>query len=368
MLADRFGTRAFILYTSALAWIATWLLIFLPTNPGAMYLAAGMMGLAYPLCTVTPSLLMSDTFGQRACTGLLGLVQASTFVSIGIFFPAAGFLYRAQGSYRWAFTLINLLMVVMVAAAMAATSEKAMFLRFLSSRKIRGIATPVCALARNDSVNSKNNNLRVSRQSEKRGNIMEKERTLSKRSILAYGFGEFSRQGSGIVQSTFLLFYLVNYAGLKATYVGIMMMLAKIWDAINDPIMGTIVDNTNSKHGKVRPYLLYCSIPSGLFLLMLFAVPSGLSDVAKMIWVTVAYVGTGMLMTMVDVPYNTLMVRVTDSSQERMRMARSKGLIGTLGVLLPSMVIPMITGKASNVGTAYSIGVGILRRCSRPAT
>lgn len=188
---------------------------------------------------------------------------------------------------------------------------------------------------------------------------MEKEKTLSKKSILAYGFGEFSRQGSGIVQSTFLLFYLVNYAGLKATYVGIMMMLAKIWDAINDPIMGTIVDNTNSKYGKVRPYLLYCSIPSGLFLLMLFAVPSGMSDLAKMIWVTVAYVGTGMLMTMVDVPYNTLMVRVTDSSQERMRMARSKGLIGTLGVLLPSMVIPMITGKASNVGMAYTIGVGI---------
>lgn len=124
ILADRFGTRVFILYTSALSWIATWLLIFNPTGQGAMFLAAAMMGLAYPLCTVTPSLLMSDTFGQRACTGLLGLVQASTFVSIGIFFPVTGFLYRWQGTYRWAFTLINLLMVVMVVAAMAATSDK----------------------------------------------------------------------------------------------------------------------------------------------------------------------------------------------------------------------------------------------------
>lgn len=124
ILADRFGTRAFILYTSALSFAATWLLIFYPTSQSVMLLAAAMMGLAYPLCTVTPSLLMSDTFGQRACTGLLGLVQASTFVSIGIFFPATGFLYRRQGTYRWAFTLINLLMVVMVVSAMAATSDK----------------------------------------------------------------------------------------------------------------------------------------------------------------------------------------------------------------------------------------------------
>ncbi|MDL2328073.1 glycoside-pentoside-hexuronide (GPH):cation symporter [Ruminococcaceae bacterium OttesenSCG-928-A11] len=187
-----------------------------------------------------------------------------------------------------------------------------------------------------------------------------KTNVLSRGTVLSFGFGEFSRQASAIIQSTFLLFYLVNYAGLKATPVGIMIMVAKIWDAINDPIMGTIVDNTNSKYGKVRPYLLYGSVPAALFLLMLFTIPQGLSPTWKMIWATVAYVGTGMLTTLVDVPYNTLMVRITNSSEQRMRLARSKGIIGTIGVLLPALVIPIFTESVANPARGYAISVGIM--------
>lgn len=181
---------------------------------------------------------------------------------------------------------------------------------------------------------------------------------ISKKSVIAYGMGGFGRQALMIIQSTFLMYYFVSVAGLDATAVGIMMMCAKVWDAINDPIMGSLVDNTHSKYGKVRPYILYGAVPLGLMFFGLFAIPMGLSQTAKMIWATVTYIGTGMLITLVEVPSQTLLVRLTDNSSDRMRLARSKSLIGTFGVILPPILIPVITDKASNQWLAYAVCIG----------
>lgn len=172
--------------------------------------------------------------------------------------------------------------------------------------------------------------------------------TITKKSVIAYGMGGFGRQALLIIQSTFLMYYFVSVAGLDATWVGIMMMCAKVWDAINDPIMGSLVDNTHSKYGKVRPYILYGAVPLGLFFFGMFAIPMGMSQTAKMIWATVTYVGTGMLITLVEVPSQTLLVRLTDNSSDRMRLAQSKSLIGTFGVILPPILIPVLTDKAEN--------------------
>lgn len=182
--------------------------------------------------------------------------------------------------------------------------------------------------------------------------------TITRKSVLAYGMGGFGRQTLLIIQSTFLMYYFVSVAGLDATWVGIMMMCAKVWDAINDPIMGSLVDNTHSKYGKVRPYILYGAVPLGLFFFAMFAIPMGMSPMAKKIWATVTYVGTGMLITLVEVPSQTLLVRLTDDSSERMRLARSKALIGTFGVILPPVLIPVLTDKAQNQWLAYAVCVG----------
>lgn len=183
--------------------------------------------------------------------------------------------------------------------------------------------------------------------------------TITKKSVIAYGMGGFGRQALLLIQSTFLMYYFVSVAGLDATWVGIMMMCAKVWDAINDPIMGSLVDNTHSKYGKVRPYILYGAVPLGLFFFGMFAIPMGLSQTAKMVWATVTYIGTGMLITLVEVPSQTLLVRLTDDSSERMRLARSKSLIGTFGVILPPVLIPVITDKAENQWLAYAVCVGV---------
>lgn len=184
------------------------------------------------------------------------------------------------------------------------------------------------------------------------------QNTLTRKSVIAYGMGGFGRQALLLIQSTFLMYYFVSVAGLDSTQVGIMMMCAKVWDAINDPIMGSLVDNTHSKYGKVRPYILYGAVPLGVFFFGMFAIPMGLSQTAKMVWATITYVGTGMLITLVEVPSQTLLVRLTNDSSDRMRLARSKSLIGTFGVILPPVLIPIITDKAENQWLAYAVCVG----------
>lgn len=122
--------------------------------------------------------------------------------------------------------------------------------------------------------------------------------------------------------------------------------------------MGSLVDSTHSKYGKVRPYILYGSIPLAVCFFAMFAIPQGFSQTGKMVWATVFYVATGMLFTLVEVPSQTLLVRLTDDSSERMRLARAKSVIGTFGVILPPVVIPLIMEKVSNQWLAYAVSVG----------
>ena len=184
-------------------------------------------------------------------------------------------------------------------------------------------------------------------------------KNITRKSVLAYGMGGFGRQSLYIIQNTFLLYYFVSVAGLNSAAVGIMMMLAKVWDAINDPIMGSLVDNTHSKYGKVRPYILYGAVPLALCFSAMFAIPQGFGQTGKMIWATVFYVATGMLFTMVEVPSQTLLVRLTDDSSERMRLARAKSVIGTFGVILPPVVIPLIMEKVTDQWLAYAASIGV---------
>ena len=66
----------------------------------------------------------------------------------------------------------------------------------------------------------------------------------------------------------YLLYFYTNIMGISGTAAGLLLLVARVWDAINDPMMGMIIDNTHSKHGKCRPYLLYCAVPAGLFLFL----------------------------------------------------------------------------------------------------
>ena len=88
---------------------------------------------------------------------------------------------------------------------------------------------------------------------------------------------------------TGLYFYFQSVIFIPAMAISIFMAVARVWDAINDPIMGYIMDHANPKNGKMKPYLIYTPIPIAILTVLLFYAPN-ISDTAKMIYAAITYV------------------------------------------------------------------------------
>ncbi len=91
---------------------------------------------------------------------------------------------------------------------------------------------------------------------------------------LAYGCGDAGCNIIYTAMTGFLLLYYTDYAGVNVAAVGTIMLISRIFDSISDIIMGNIVDRTNSKYGKARPWLLRMCIPFAIAGILLFSVPT----------------------------------------------------------------------------------------------
>ncbi|MDZ7288772.1 MAG: MFS transporter [candidate division KSB1 bacterium] len=114
----------------------------------------------------------------------------------------------------------------------------------------------------------------------------------------------------------FLLYFYTDVFGIPAASVATIFLIGRIWDAVNDPLMGMIADRTNTKFGKFRPYLLYFALPFGILGFIMFITPN-FSTQGKVIYAFVTYNLMMMIYTVINVPYSALMGVITPNSQER---------------------------------------------------
>jgi len=137
------------------------------------------------------------------------------------------------------------------------------------------------------------------------------------RSKLFYGFGAFGKDLM-YAMSTIMAIFFVDYIGINPGFIGIMFMVARIWDAINDPIMGTIVDNTKSKRGKFKPWILIGSLVNAVVLVLVF-VNTGLEPNSWMMYLYVStfYILWGMSYTLMDIPFWSMIP--TFSKEQKVR-------------------------------------------------
>ena len=139
---------------------------------------------------------------------------------------------------------------------------------------------------------------------------------LSIKEKIGYSLGDTA---SNLFFQTFILFLLYFYTdvfGITAKTAVTMFLVARIWDAINDPIMGMIADRTNTKWGKFRPFLIWGVIPFGVLGVLAFTTPD-ISINGKIIYAYVTYILLTMSYTMINVPYSALMAVITPDSDER---------------------------------------------------
>lgn len=144
------------------------------------------------------------------------------------------------------------------------------------------------------------------------------------------------------IWSGYMLLFFTDVFGISGAVAGLIMMLARFWDAVNDPIMGVIADRTRTKWGRYRPWLLFMAVPMVFFLALNFSAPA-LNPTGKIIFAAVTYIGMSMAYTAVDIPYWTLPTAMTTSVQKRSTIYSSSKITTTLASIVVSIaVIPLV--------------------------
>ena len=164
------------------------------------------------------------------------------------------------------------------------------------------------------------------------------------KSKLGYGIGAIGLDLSYGMFYSYLAQYLTNVLGLAEGFLLVLTPIARLWDGINDPMMGTIVDNTHTKMGKYRPWILRGSILNAIVLIFLFSNPFKLSGVALMAYISVMYVGWGMTNTLADIPYWSMVPSFTSDPGERSLISTLARTFSGLGQGIVAIGAPIIMG------------------------
>lgn len=178
---------------------------------------------------------------------------------------------------------------------------------------------------------------------ESEGIEMEKGYKLKFTEKLAYGLSDFPEAANSILAAFLTMFYTENL-GMAAAAVGTMFLLSKIFDGISDILAGVLIDKTRTRWGKARPWLLWLAVPTGLALALIFFIPTGGSNTAKMIYAFVTYnLYTTVMFTITGIARSSLLALSTQDAGERGSMA-SFGMFFGLGstILGISAAFPMI--------------------------
>ena len=172
---------------------------------------------------------------------------------------------------------------------------------------------------------------------------------------LAYGIANAGQCfGYNIIAGSYLSLFFTKVFGVPPEAVAAMMLFLGLWDTFNDPLMGTIVDKTRTRYGKLRPYLLIIPVPLGLATILLFAGSQLLGDkvevTAKIIYMFVTYFFWELFYTLGDVPFWGMSAAISPSPSDRTRVISSarfiSGILG--GISTPILTVLM---DLSNNGT-----------------
>ena len=177
-----------------------------------------------------------------------------------------------------------------------------------------------------------------------------KKDDVQSKEVLAYSVAGLGQNIICQLVTTFFMLYMTDVAGVSATWLAWMFLAARLFDALNDPVMGSIVEMTRTRQGKMRPYLKYSPIPIAILTVLLFVnLPVG--ETGKFAFGTVIYLLWGIAYTSVDVPYWGLASSMTSDTEKRNTILTVARLFCTIGSGAVSVFIPIIIGDKTPIAT-----------------
>ena len=160
------------------------------------------------------------------------------------------------------------------------------------------------------------------------------------------------------ITAAFISTYLAMQ-GISLAKVATVLLIVKIWDAINDPMFGFIFDKVKFRNGqKCLPWLRIAVLLIPIVTIILFAIPSGLGETGKLVWFGLAYVLWDTVYTLTDVPAYSMLNTMTDNLQERNTLLSVNRVFSGAGVLIYGVVLPLLIGES--VGMSATMAVAIL--------
>ncbi len=179
---------------------------------------------------------------------------------------------------------------------------------------------------------------------------MEEKKYLKWYNKVGYGSGDLAANCIYGLVTSFVMIYLTDTVGLNSGVIGVLIMVARIFDGISDVIFGNLMDKTHTKMGKARPWMLWTQIGNCICLVLLFSVPMGASDTFKYAYFFIVYVLLNVIFyTANNIAYASLTSLITKNTNERVQM----GSIRFMFSLGTNVVVSAIT-----VGLSETLGGG----------
>ncbi len=177
------------------------------------------------------------------------------------------------------------------------------------------------------------------------------ERKLSLAEKFGYGIGAVGKDMVYMLSASYILYYYQDIMGVSAIAMGIILLVARVFDAFNDPIMGVLVAKTKTRWGKFRPWLMIGTITNAVVLFLMFSAPPSLDGSGLVAYAAVAYILWGVTYTMMDIPYWSMVPAFTSSGKDRESMSQLGRTCAGVGSAIISVVAVMaVAALGSAIG------------------
>ncbi|PLS04915.1 MFS transporter [Neobacillus cucumis] len=178
--------------------------------------------------------------------------------------------------------------------------------------------------------------------------------------VLAYASTDTAGNLLYCTLTSFIMYFYTDVFGISIASAGLILLIARIFDALDAPIWGLVIDHTRTKWGKNRPYWLWLSVPFGVMVFLSFLAPD-LSASAKFTYALITYILAGVVYTGIGTPITAILPNLTNNSTERVRLNSWRSNGGMIGYLITaSFTLPLVSffGKG-NDKLGFQVTVGI---------
>lgn len=177
---------------------------------------------------------------------------------------------------------------------------------------------------------------------------------LGKKEKFAYGLGAVGKDMVYMLSASYILYYYQDIMGVSAWVMGIILLIARVFDAFNDPLMGVLVAKTKTRWGKFRPWLFIGTVTNAIVLFLMFAAPPALTGSGLVAYAAAFYILWGVTYTMMDIPFWSMVPAFTEGGKERENMSALGRTCAGVGSAIVTIVTVLAVSALGNAAVGKS--------------